>query len=96
MDESIYPQSSSKNSNNFSIIDSLPVYALGHSLGCKLHLIRMAAVTNSWENLKGIGFISFNNYGLPQSVSMAKSFATKLNGAAQQQSSNDAIMDFFF
>ena len=96
MDEKIYPQSSSKNSNNFSIIDSLPVYALGHSLGCKLHLIRMAAVTNSWENLKGIGFISFNNYGLPQSVSMAKSFATKLNGAAQQQSSNDAIMDFFF
>ena len=96
MDEKVYPQSSSNHNNNFAGIDSLPVYALGHSLGCKLHLIRMAAVTNSWKNLKGIAFISFNNYGLPQSVSMAKSFATKLNGAAQQESSNDAIMDFFF
>lgn len=93
MDEKIYPQPSSTNGT----IDSLPVYVLGHSLGCKLHLIRMAAVKNSWENLKGIGFISFNNYGLPQSVSMAKSFASALNGEAQKKNSNDEpLMDMFF
>jgi|NOAtaT_6_FD_contig_61_1693001_length_1398_multi_2_in_0_out_0_1 hypothetical protein len=81
-----------------SIVCSLPIYVLGHSLGCKLHLIRMSAVKNSWENLKGIGFVSFNNYGLSQSVSMAKSFASSLNGEAQKKPSNDEtqIMDIFF
>lgn len=94
MEENMYtPQPPS----NKSIISSLPIYVLGHSLGCKLHLIRMSAVKNSWENLNGIGFISFNNYGLSQSVSMAKSFASSLNGEQKKASNEETqIMDIFF
>lgn len=94
MEENMYiPQPPSTK----SIISSLPIYVLGHSLGCKLHLIRISAVKRSWENLNGIGFISFNNYGLSQSVSMAKSFASSLSGE-QKKASNEKtqMMDIFF
>ena len=92
VDQNMYHQPSSAE----AAIDSLPKYALGHSLGCKLHVIRMAAIPNSGQELRGIGYISFNNYGLANSISMGRSFANQLNGQPAQQSNNEPMMDVVF
>ena len=43
--------------------ESLPKYAIGHSLGAKLHAIGIAL---TWidEELAGVGFISYNTISL--------------------------------
>ena len=52
--------------------DSLPTYALSHSLGSKLSCIYSAA---TGQNFDGIGFISFNNFSFGKTIGMAKEFA---------------------
>ncbi|KAL7542015.1 hypothetical protein ACHAXR_011435 [Thalassiosira sp. AJA248-18] len=56
---------------------SIPKYAIGHSLGAKLHSIGVAA-TGIGEELSGLGFVSYNNFGFAETISMAKSFAKEL------------------
>ena len=56
---------------------SLPKYAIGHSLGCKLHSIGVAA-TGIGEELAGLGFVSFNNFGFAETITMARSFANEM------------------
>eukprot|EP00574_Skeletonema_japonicum_P006716 CAMPEP_0201716306 /NCGR_PEP_ID=MMETSP0593-20130828/2324_1 /ASSEMBLY_ACC=CAM_ASM_000672 /TAXON_ID=267983 /ORGANISM="Skeletonema japonicum, Strain CCMP2506" /LENGTH=421 /DNA_ID=CAMNT_0048206091 /DNA_START=28 /DNA_END=1289 /DNA_ORIENTATION=- len=57
---------------------SLPKYAIGHSLGCKLHSIGVAA-TGIGEELAGVGFVSFNNFGFAETITMARSFANEMD-----------------
>ena len=54
-------------------LSAIPKYALCHSLGAKLQLIFMAA-TNFHLDLKGIGIMAFNNFGLTDSIKMTQSF----------------------
>ena len=56
---------------------SLPKYAIGHSLGAKLHSIGIAA-TGIGEELSGVGFISYNNFGFAETIKMARSFAREM------------------
>eukprot|EP00578_Thalassiosira_sp_NH16_P006362 CAMPEP_0181122518 /NCGR_PEP_ID=MMETSP1071-20121207/25360_1 /TAXON_ID=35127 /ORGANISM="Thalassiosira sp., Strain NH16" /LENGTH=440 /DNA_ID=CAMNT_0023207501 /DNA_START=39 /DNA_END=1361 /DNA_ORIENTATION=+ len=56
---------------------SLPKYALGHSLGGKLHSIGIAA-TGIGEELAGVGFVSYNNFGFAETITMARTFAKEL------------------
>lgn len=58
----------------------LPTYCLAHSLGCKLATIYMAATGQEFE---GVGFISFNNFGFSNTISMVREFADEI-----QQSTN--------
>jgi len=53
----------------------LPNYCLAHSLGAKLQTIYMAATGQEYD---GVGFLSFNNYGFAETISMARSFAKQL------------------
>lgn len=55
----------------------LPKYAIGHSLGAKLHSIGIAA-TGIGEELSGAGFVSYNNFGFAETITMARSFAKEL------------------
>eukprot|EP00581_Thalassiosira_minuscula_P017406 CAMPEP_0183731660 /NCGR_PEP_ID=MMETSP0737-20130205/36079_1 /TAXON_ID=385413 /ORGANISM="Thalassiosira miniscula, Strain CCMP1093" /LENGTH=434 /DNA_ID=CAMNT_0025964449 /DNA_START=202 /DNA_END=1506 /DNA_ORIENTATION=+ len=55
----------------------LPKYAIGHSLGAKLHSIGVAA-TGIGEELSGVGFVSYNNFGFAETITMARSFANEL------------------
>ena len=57
--------------------ESLPCFALSHSLGCKLQTIYVAATS---QDYRGMGFISYNNFGFGQTIQMAKSFASQLRG----------------
>jgi len=52
-------------------------YVIGHSLGAKLHSIAIAA-TGIGEELSGLGFVSYNNFGFDETISMARSFAKDL------------------
>ena len=64
---------------------NLPTYCIGHSLGCKLLSIYMAATNQEFE---GIGFISFNNFGFSETIGMAKEFADliqKKNGDGTEE-----------
>jgi hypothetical protein len=73
--------------------ESMRKYALGHSLGAKLHSIGIAA-TGIGEELSGAGFISYNNFGFAQTISMSRSFAKELNvGAASSAMPFDALID---
>jgi hypothetical protein len=54
---------------------TLPTYFIGHSLGCKLATIYMAAMGQSYD---GMGFMSFNNFGFSQTVGMVKQFAEEI------------------
>mmetsp|Transcript_27134 Transcript_27134/g.48974 ORF Transcript_27134/g.48974 Transcript_27134/m.48974 type:complete len:424 (-) Transcript_27134:351-1622(-) len=56
----------------------LPKYAIGHSLGAKLHSIGIAA-TGIGEELSGVGFVSYNNFGFADTISMARSFAKEMD-----------------
>ena len=76
---------------------SLPKYAIGHSLGCKLHSIGVAA-TGIGEELAGLGFVSFNNFGFADTITMARSFANEmqLGGNAGFQGVGPAPFDALF
>lgn len=81
-------------------VESLPKFAIGHSLGAKLHCIGMAA-TGIGEELAGVGLISYNNFGFAETIRMSRNFAKQLNvggvaGAAAGAASSmplDAIID---
>ena len=73
--------------------ESLPKYALGHSLGAKLHSIGIAA-TGIGEELAGAGFVSYNNFGFGETIKMSRSFAKELNiGAASSAMPFDTLID---
>jgi hypothetical protein len=75
---------------------SLPKYAIGHSLGCKLHSIGVAA-TGISDELSGMGFISFNNFGFAETITMARSFAKEMQlGGGGFQSGPSAPFDALF
>jgi Protein of unknown function (DUF1350) len=59
----------------------LPTYLLTHSLGGKLASLYIAATSQSFD---GVGMMSFNNFGLSETVRMAQEFAK----AMQQQSAS--------
>lgn len=56
---------------------SLPKYAIGHSLGAKLHSIGIAA-TGIGDDLSGVGYVSYNNFGFSETIKMARTFAKEL------------------
>lgn len=56
---------------------SLPLYAIGHSLGAKLHSIGIAA-TGIGNELSGVGFVSYNNFGFAETITMARSFVKEM------------------
>lgn len=58
----------------------LPKFYLGHSLGSKLLTISLAA-TGVAQDVAGIGFLNFNNFGFADTISMVKSFAGSMGGA---------------
>jgi hypothetical protein len=72
-------------------LEVIPQYALGHSLGCKLHTLRMAAVPQSSVGLTGVGFMAFNNYGFSRSVGMARSFASQIFGAGPAEAQSNGF-----
>jgi len=53
-------------------------YAIGHSLGGKLHSVGIAA-TGMGDELEGIGLVSFNNFGFGETVRLGREFAKELN-----------------
>jgi len=55
-------------------VESLPRYALSHSLGSKLQLLMLAANTEWCQNLDGVGLMSYNNFGFIKSISMISDF----------------------
>ncbi|KAI2510276.1 Protein of unknown function (DUF1350) [Fragilaria crotonensis] len=61
---------------------TLPIYCFGHSLGCKLQSIYMAATSQDFD---GVGFISFNNFSFSQTIGMARDFADQLRQASNKQ-----------
>lgn len=76
---------------------TLPKYAVGHSLGAKLHSIGIAA-TGIGEELSGLGFVSYNNFGFGETITMARSFAKEMQvggtfGAAGSTVAFDALFD---
>jgi len=58
--------------------NQLPKYAVGHSLGSKLHSIGIAA-TGIGDELAGLGCISYNNFAFAETITMGKSFAQELD-----------------
>jgi hypothetical protein len=69
--------------------DTLPRYALAHSLGAKLLTIYMQ------PDFDGVGFLSYNNFGFSQMIGMAKSMAEQLQ-IAPKGSSDDVLNTIFF
>lgn len=59
---------------------SIPVYCLAHSLGCKLAAIHVAATSPDY---RGMGFMSFNNFGFAKAIDMAKQFADAIGGIVE-------------
>mmetsp|Transcript_17958 Transcript_17958/g.39282 ORF Transcript_17958/g.39282 Transcript_17958/m.39282 type:complete len:463 (+) Transcript_17958:62-1450(+) len=59
--------------------DSLPKFMLSHSLGGKLQTLSLAA-TGIGQELQGIGFMSYNNFGFGSVVQQTKTFAKELQG----------------
>jgi Protein of unknown function (DUF1350). len=58
---------------------TLPKFYLGHSLGSKLLAIALAASGGGMTDVNGIGFLSYNNFGFRDTLSMVKDFASDLN-----------------
>jgi hypothetical protein len=75
----------------------LPKYAIGHSLGAKLHSISIAA-TGIGDEFSGVGFVAYNNFGFAETITMARSFMKELQpprGGSGSSSSTpfDALFD---
>lgn len=58
---------------------TLPKFYLGHSLGSKLLGIVLAASGGGMTDVDGIGFMSYNNFGFRDTLSMVQDFARDLN-----------------
>lgn len=63
---------------NGNYSSNLPKFYLGHSLGSKLLAIALAA--SGVRDVQGVGFMSYNNFGFKDTLSMVKGFADDLNG----------------
>ena len=75
---------------------NLPKYAIGHSLGAKLHSIGIAA-TGIGNELSGIGFVSYNNFGFAETITMARSFVKEMQvggGRVGSSSSSSSATPF--
>jgi hypothetical protein len=73
--------------------ESMRKYAIGHSLGAKLHSIGIAA-TGFGQELSGAGFISYNNFSFAETIRMSRTFAKELNvGAVSSAAPFDALID---
>ena len=75
--------------------ESIPTYLIGHSLGCKLASIYLAATGQHFE---GLGFLSYNNFGFGQTIGMAKVFAEQIraNSSGKGSPMNKEVMDQVF
>eukprot|EP00568_Trieres_chinensis_P013216 CAMPEP_0183316104 /NCGR_PEP_ID=MMETSP0160_2-20130417/53879_1 /TAXON_ID=2839 ORGANISM="Odontella Sinensis, Strain Grunow 1884" /NCGR_SAMPLE_ID=MMETSP0160_2 /ASSEMBLY_ACC=CAM_ASM_000250 /LENGTH=454 /DNA_ID=CAMNT_0025481819 /DNA_START=92 /DNA_END=1456 /DNA_ORIENTATION=- len=82
-------------------LPALPKFMLAHSLGGKLGTISLAA-TGIGEDLQGVGFMSFNNFGVKNTITQSRSFAKELGiggsaggmSGSQQGAMLDSILDF--
>ena len=72
----------------------LPKYAIGHSLGAKLHSIGIAA-TGIGDELAGLGFVSYNNFGFAETITMARSFAKEMEVGGSFGPGNPAFDTLF-
>ncbi len=56
-------------------LDYFPIFGMGHSMGCKIHLL-----VNSLYNPERAGniFIAYNNYSVKQSIPLFKEFASTI------------------
>jgi hypothetical protein len=75
-----------------------PIYALGHSLGCKLQTIYVAATGQDFD---GMGFMAYNNFSFSKTIKMAKSFAEEIRrstsrGSFSTQSRRDDLLGSIF
>jgi hypothetical protein len=73
----------------------LPKYAIGHSLGAKLHSIGIAA-TGIGDELSGVGFVAYNNFGFAETITMARSFMKELQQQPPQQPMQATPFDALF
>ncbi|KAG7363336.1 DUF1350 domain containing protein [Nitzschia inconspicua] len=62
-----------------------PIYALGHSLGCKLATIYACATGQDYD---GLGFMAFNNFSFSRTIKMARTFAEELRKSTSSTSAN--------
>mmetsp|Transcript_49861 Transcript_49861/g.97560 ORF Transcript_49861/g.97560 Transcript_49861/m.97560 type:complete len:475 (+) Transcript_49861:200-1624(+) len=65
----------------FDETGDIPVLLLGHSLGAKIIAILAAAVPDLSDGASGVGLVSYNNFGVTRSVSMARDVAGAVMGA---------------
>ncbi len=72
----------------------LPKFYLGHSLGSKLLSIQFAA--SGIRDAEGIGFMSYNNFGFKDTISMVKDFADEMEvgGGRPGDQTLDQILNF--
>lgn len=81
---------------NCTMSEETPKYALCHSLGAKLQFIFMAA-TSYHLDLKGVGMMAYNNFGLAASIQMTQSYLSDAQNDASSTSQNpmwDNIFQF--
>jgi len=71
----------------------LPKFYLGHSLGSKLLTISLAA-TGLPEDVEGIGFLNYNNFGFADTITMVKSFAGSMGVGGGNNAMYSQIFDF--
>ena len=67
----------------------LPKYAVGHSLGAKIHSIGIAA-TGIGGELSGVGCVSYNNFGFAETIVMARSFVGEMRVGGMGSSSSSS------
>lgn len=58
--------------------ETMPKFLLGHSLGCKLLTLSLAA-SGLPSDANGVGMISYNNFGFRDTIGMMKSFADQMD-----------------
>lgn len=56
-------------------LDYFPLYGMGHSMGCKIHLLINSLFPSERS---GNIFIAYNNYGAKESIPLFKEFATTI------------------
>jgi hypothetical protein len=71
----------------------LPKFYLGHSLGSKLLTISLSA-TGMAQDVEGIGFLNYNNFGFSDTINMVKSFAGSMGGPGNNMGMYSQIFDF--
>jgi len=74
-------------------VNYLPIYGLGHSMGCKLHLL-----IGSLFDIQRAGniFISFNNYPLKQAIPFAQNIIPSLQNNLKNYWQIDTNLDIEF